>query len=398
MKTKLISLFLMFILKTGFSQDSGIRFYNDIPLDSILLVAKKENKLVFLDCYATWCPPCKVWAKNIFTQKNVGDYFNSNFINVKYDAEKGEGANIYKKYNLDGYPNLFYLNDKGEIVHKYDGVPDANQLIENAKCALSPDNWKSVSERIEKGDYSIANIRLLLDIEPQPENMDTLLNRYYSLIDSTEKLSERSLEYFYDWTTVTLENDYTRFFLRNRHYLSQKYGAKIIDERIRDIMAYCIWRNNCIVIDKAYYDKIDSLIFKEAFLRQKYFCTVNLTNDDPESKVKWDNFMQSTIAMMDYKLDTLELLSIVYKIYMNYKKFNDLKSLEIAKKWSSIALAINPTGVDENDCHAHVLFELGLLNEAMKYEDLALKYEIENSGNKIQYYKDEIERFKKRIN
>ena len=48
--------------------------------------------LVFLDCYTTWCGPCRNMSENIFPQKAAGDYFNSKFINIKIDMEKGEYA------------------------------------------------------------------------------------------------------------------------------------------------------------------------------------------------------------------------------------------------------------------------------------------------------------------
>jgi hypothetical protein len=32
--------------------------------------------------------------RNVFTQKSVGDYFNANFVNARFDMEKGEGRDI----------------------------------------------------------------------------------------------------------------------------------------------------------------------------------------------------------------------------------------------------------------------------------------------------------------
>ena len=33
--------------------------------------AKAENKMVFLDCYTSWCGPSKMMARDIFPQKKV---------------------------------------------------------------------------------------------------------------------------------------------------------------------------------------------------------------------------------------------------------------------------------------------------------------------------------------
>ena len=61
---------------------SGIEFFHG-SWDEALELAKKEHKAIFMDAYAEWCGPCKRMAKNIFTQKEVGDFFNKHFINVK---------------------------------------------------------------------------------------------------------------------------------------------------------------------------------------------------------------------------------------------------------------------------------------------------------------------------
>ena len=81
---------LLFICSISFSQ--GINFVpEDMKWQDVLAKAKKENKIVFVDAYTTWCGPCKWMAANIFPTKEVGDVFNASFVNAKIDMEKGEG-------------------------------------------------------------------------------------------------------------------------------------------------------------------------------------------------------------------------------------------------------------------------------------------------------------------
>jgi len=44
----------------------------------IVAMAKQENKLIFLDAYASWCGPCKWMAANMFTNDTIADYYNKN--------------------------------------------------------------------------------------------------------------------------------------------------------------------------------------------------------------------------------------------------------------------------------------------------------------------------------
>ena len=119
----------------------------------ILEKAKKENKIVFLDAYASWCGPCKLMEKNIFTLKSVSDYYNTHFINAHFDMEKGEGREIAQKFGIRSYPTYLFLNGNGELVMKNFGYMEENDFLQIAKEASNPENTKfSLKERFEKGE------------------------------------------------------------------------------------------------------------------------------------------------------------------------------------------------------------------------------------------------------
>ncbi|WP_349664850.1 thioredoxin family protein [Cellulophaga lytica] len=152
---KKIATLLLFnlIAFTVFSQ--GINFEHG-TLQQALNKAQKENKLVFVDTYTTWCGPCKWMTKEIFPQKEVGDFFNKNFVSIKIDCENGEGVNIAKKYGVQAYPTLLFLNDNGNIVHTLVGGKDASNLIQGGKNALDPNKRSSnMAERYANGERDL---------------------------------------------------------------------------------------------------------------------------------------------------------------------------------------------------------------------------------------------------
>jgi thiol-disulfide isomerase/thioredoxin len=122
----------------------GIEFFHGTWAEA-LEKAKTEEKLIFVDAYASWCGPCKRMAANVFPQEKVGTYFNANFINLKIDMEKPENAEFAGKYPVSAYPTLMFIDSTGKLVQKSVGAKDADQLLEFAQ---------KVQGRADKsGDY-----------------------------------------------------------------------------------------------------------------------------------------------------------------------------------------------------------------------------------------------------
>lgn len=116
----------------------GIEFMHD--LDSALAKAKAENKPVFVDFYTSWCAPCKEMAKDVFPQENVGSFYNKQFINCKVQCDdKGVGVEQGKKYQVNAYPTLMYLDKDGNMLHSAAGSSTPEAFIELGKIALNPD-------------------------------------------------------------------------------------------------------------------------------------------------------------------------------------------------------------------------------------------------------------------
>ena len=131
--------------------DGGIEFFHGTYTEA-LEKAKTENKLVFMDAFAEWCGPCKRMAATTFKEVKVGKFFNDNFINIKMDMEKGEGPVLSRKFDVAAYPTLLFINEKGEQVHRVVGGLQAEQLISNARQALSKiDNTKDFEKDYNAG-------------------------------------------------------------------------------------------------------------------------------------------------------------------------------------------------------------------------------------------------------
>lgn len=170
----------LFIGALAFAQ--GIKF-EDTNFSTILAKAKKENKLVFIDAYASWCGPCKLMVKNVFPQKAVGDYYNSHFVNAKIDMEKGEGVELAKKYNVKAFPTYLFVDGNGEVVHRTLGYVEENDFIQFAKDAGDPNKrLTALKQKFENGENdpeflkNLAGLTMYNDADFAARVMD----RYFS--------------------------------------------------------------------------------------------------------------------------------------------------------------------------------------------------------------------------
>ncbi len=117
-----------------------INFVESDMLMPVLERAENEDKMVFLDFYTTWCMPCKLMDEDVFTDKEIGRYFNDNFLSMKIDAESEAGANLAGIFEVKAYPTLIFLNKKGVSVARREGVAYHSELKSMAQEALRTRN------------------------------------------------------------------------------------------------------------------------------------------------------------------------------------------------------------------------------------------------------------------
>jgi thiol-disulfide isomerase/thioredoxin len=139
----------------------GIKFLHDEPFDKVLQQAKEQNKLIFIDGYTVYCSPCKELDKKVFPLSVAGDYFNANFINVKYDIDSVEGKKVQKRYRdvITGYPSLVLVDREGKMIHKIGGFHPADSLIAKMKAAIEGHSLSSMRVRLQNGEKSLAFVQ-----------------------------------------------------------------------------------------------------------------------------------------------------------------------------------------------------------------------------------------------
>lgn len=123
---KKISLILCLAL-AGLAASAQTNF-REISFDEGLKAAKAENKLLFVDCYTSWCGPCKMMANTVFPDSTLGAWMNSKFVCMKIDMEKGEGPELGKRYDVNAFPTFLVLNHEGKLQGRTVGGMSADKF------------------------------------------------------------------------------------------------------------------------------------------------------------------------------------------------------------------------------------------------------------------------------
>ncbi len=322
---KIAILSTLFIGALAWAQ--GIKF-EEGNFASILAKAKKENKLVFIDAYASWCGPCKLMVKNIFPLKNVGDYYNSHFINAKIDMEKGEGIDLAKKYNVKAFPTYLFIDGNGEAVHRTLGYVEEKDFIQFAMDAEDPSKrLTSLKQQFEKGEKDPAFLKNLaiLTIYNDSEFAAKVLNVYFK---GKTTMDEEDVQLLLSGTQST-ESPLYKIFLDKKAEIIKILPEDRYEKQNQNIQISTISK-------KAY--NPDTKTWDE-----QYFMTAIQKLMDKESGEKLLKKMKASRALKNKDLPLYEKLTL--ELYKDYSSASSAELNSIA--WNFFENISNKTSLQQ---------------------------------------------------
>lgn len=130
----------------------GINFFEG-TFDEAKAEAAKQEKLIFVDCYTTWCGPCKMMSRDIFPNEQVGKFYNKNYVAMKLDMEKQAGMKFGQKYAVSAYPTIYFLDETGEILQKVVGAKRIEEFIAIGKSIIKKNDRSEIyAQQYEEGN------------------------------------------------------------------------------------------------------------------------------------------------------------------------------------------------------------------------------------------------------
>lgn len=89
--------------------------------------AKVENKPLFIMVSSVTCPECNYMKKHVFTQEDVSNYINKNYVAVDFDIND---ENIPKQMQFWGIPRFYVSNDGENVLKKKMGGMKKDQFLD----------------------------------------------------------------------------------------------------------------------------------------------------------------------------------------------------------------------------------------------------------------------------
>src|ERR1700743_3710476 len=115
-------------------RSQGIKFEQGSSWEQIMNAAREAHKYIFVDCYATWCGPCKLMDQQIYPNDTVGRYMNAHFVSVRVQVDRTDwdsedtkawypiANRIRHVYSVTILPTFLFFSSDGWPLHKAFGA------------------------------------------------------------------------------------------------------------------------------------------------------------------------------------------------------------------------------------------------------------------------------------
>ena len=230
MKNIYLFIAILFASITTFAQE-GVNF-RKLTFTEALAQAKQENKLVFMDCYTSWCGPCKNMTEKVFPQKAAGDYFNPRFVCVKYDMEKGEGVALAKQFDVHAYPTFIIIRPDGTVQHKLVGGDNLENFIARVEKGMNEKTSLLYMNQVyRQGNMSNLELMEYKNALSEADNDKEAARVYQELLNRLTEQEKTQKEYWSLYTdgSCTIGSPMFDFLLAHLPAIRKNVGENTVD-------------------------------------------------------------------------------------------------------------------------------------------------------------------------
>lgn len=380
---RLISFLLLTVYGiSGFSQSNGVIFKSLLSFEEALSEAKQNDKIIVIYCHAKWCGYCGKMEKEVFTQEEVGNYFNAYFTNYFVDIDKeATGRLIKEKYDIRALPTILFINEDGELIHKIIGYKNKIEIIDFAKTAFDDNsNLYYYQQKVNSGDYSPSIISAYLKINSDYKNRLEIVDSCLKSLPEEKAFSKDA------WDLLTcnyrIASHYRKYILNNEERFKENVESKVFDDLIEELYSFYIYRYWNILGERKRQNAIQKIKEMDHHLSDRIIKAGNFEWANyrvyafkRKSKKRWNQFLENYQVYLSLEaINERHLIEGAKTIYFNHKKFKDKESLAIARLMMESKLP-EDLFIKNIELYSMILIELGEKEHA-----IAILYGIQESA------------------
>ena len=385
----------------------GVNFEHELTWKEVLAKAKAENKYIFMDCFTTWCGPCKYMSANIFPQAEVGSFFNKSFVSVKVQMDKTDRDNemikkwyedakmIEKDYGVNAYPTFLYFSPEGKLVHRVVGGGEAKAFIGLSANALDP--AKQYYTQLElfnkKADKQPEDLRKMAIASKGAYDM-TNASMYAKQYLATQKnlLTKENIEFINTFVSSSKDAAF-EVFIKHPNEVDNALGKGAAAKKVKAI----VMREDIPALMPKDKTTSPDWATMETTLKTKYPAYAdeimsNMKVQYAQSTKNWPAFQQEIVMYMNkYGANATpdQLNMFAWQVFENCP---DMKCVGEALEWSkrSFKDKENPMYMDT---YANILYKMGRKEEALAVQEKAVA--MSNGDKSLQETLDKMKKGEK---
>lgn len=374
---------------------NGIRFENELTWQEVLAKAKAEKKFIFVDCYATWCGPCRKMEREVYPQDTVAKVYNGQFICVKMqmDTSRQDDETIKRRYadahylkeryKIPGYPTFLFFTPEGALTNLATGALDVEDFVRLAKSAIDPQkSYSALLERYKNGNRDLASMSYLAETAlslGDTVRANEVAGQYLDELQGKAVFTQDNIGLMTSFTKRSKDPGFD-FFYRYATRIDSAMGNDTYAQQVLQVILF----NEIVkpILEKSK-NSGSSPDWKSIFMRigQKY-SQYYANRVVAASKVSWalgqKNWPFYTKSLVKYVNEygphsgALLALSLNNYAWAIFKYSRDSTELGQALTWSGKAVLLDASA-NSMDTYANILYKLGRRSQALQWEENAEK-------------------------
>ncbi len=361
---------LIFKAIAGDDAKSGIQF-RTLTFEKALAASKAENKSLYIHCYADWCTYCKYMVDSVYTDKEVSDFYNANFVSVKINMEK-EGKELCKVIKGHTWPTMLYYENNGELMHRAAGRKYKQPFLELGLEALDTNRqMRTFKRKYESATASPGEVQFYFRMQ-EKAGMDAqlMINDYLSKQSDSDFTNANNWRIMYD-IIKDPNMPVLKRIIENKKKLEAIYTADSINNKLINL-------NNTYLM--TFIQQLDSVGYENAKRKIKENKNLDIANkicafaDLNKYKMKsdWETYkIEGKKFVEKYAMDDFRRLLDVAGIY--YERFaGDKNLMALAEEWVQRSISIGDY-YKGNNLLASISFVLGKKEQALNAANHAIE-------------------------